>query len=49
MKVNSKLKHDLLKWFVFIIFAIYAITLIFPFAWMLVNSFKENNEFFRNI
>ena len=31
------------------IFAVYAFTLIFPFVWMLVNSFKTNQEFFINI
>lgn len=36
-------------WIIFGSFAIYAFTLIFPFAWMLVNSFKTNQEFFTNI
>ncbi len=31
---------------VFIIFSIYAFTLIFPFVWSLINSFKTNQEFF---
>lgn len=38
-----------LLWIIFGSFAIYAFTLIFPFAWMLVNSFKTNQEFFTNI
>jgi|SRR5690554_56658 len=36
-------------WIIFGLFSIYAFTLIFPFAWMLVNSFKTNQEFFTNI
>lgn len=36
-------------WVIFGIFSIYAFSLIFPFAWMLVNSFKSNQEFFTNI
>ncbi len=33
------------KWFVFGLFVIYAITLLFPFLWMLINSFKTGEEF----
>ncbi len=36
-------------WIIFGAFSIYAFTLLFPFAWMLVNSFKSNQEFFTNI
>lgn len=36
-------------WIVFVIFAVYAFTLIVPFMWMLVNSFKSNSEFFADI
>ena len=39
----------IVKWIVFIIFAFYAMTLLFPFAWMLLNSFKTNSDFVRNI
>src|SRR5690554_575916 len=31
---------------VFMIFSIYAFTLIFPFVWSLINSFQTNQEFF---
>lgn len=31
------------------IFFLYMITLIFPFLWMLLNSFKTNMDFFQNI
>lgn len=33
----------------FVVFAFYALSLVFPFVWMLLNSFKENYEFFGNI
>lgn len=32
---------------IFIIFTIYAISLVFPFAWSFVNSFKTSAEFFQ--
>ena len=34
---------------IFVIFAIYAVTLIFPFVWCFYNSFKTNNEFFGDV
>lgn len=34
---------------VFVVFALYAITLIYPFVMMFYNSFKQSNEFFGNI
>ena len=34
---------------VFVVFALYAITLIYPFVTMFYNSFKQSNEFFGNI
>lgn len=33
----------------FAIFLFYAVTLVFPFVWMILNSFKTNPEFFGNI
>lgn len=36
------------KWFVFGIFVIYAITLLFPFIFMLINSFKTVTDFNTN-
>lgn len=39
----------IILWVIFIIFSVYAFTLIFPFAWMFVNSFKTNQEFFTNV
>jgi len=47
-KTYSKGQKAIL-WTVFAIFSIYAFTLIFPFVWMLINSFKTNQEFFTNI
>ncbi len=37
------------KVIVFVLFTIYAISLIFPFVWMIYNSFKTNLEFFENV
>ena len=37
------------KWIVFVIFVIYGITLLFPFGWMLLNSFKTGNDFMNNM
>lgn len=34
---------------VFVVFVLYAITLIYPFVMMFYNSFKQSNEFFENI
>ena len=34
------------KWIVFVIFAVYAVSLLLPFLWMLLNSFKDRNEFY---
>ena len=34
---------------VFVVFVLYAITLIYPFVMMFYNSFKQSNEFFKNI
>ncbi len=35
-----------IKWIVFALFAIYAISLVIPFVWMLINSFKTQSDFF---
>lgn len=37
--------YHITKWFVFGIFVIYAVSLLFPFLWMLLNSFKSGEEF----
>ena len=33
----------------FVIFILYAFTLVFPFLWLLLNSVKTNSDFFQNI
>ncbi len=39
----------IIMWIFFAIFIIYAISLIFPFIWVLLNSFKSKTEFFHNM
>lgn len=36
-------------WIMFALFVLYAISLMFPFLWCLMNSFKEMQEFFYNV
>lgn len=48
LEVKSQEKHVLyksIKWIVFAIFCIYAISLLVPFVWMLISSFKSVGEF----
>ncbi len=42
-KVN--VGYHVTKWFVFAVFVIYAISLLFPFLWMLINSVKTTGDF----
>ena len=42
-KVN--VGYHVTKWFVFVIFVIYAISLLFPFLWMMLNSIKTVDDF----
>lgn len=37
--------YRIIKWIVFVIFVVYAVSLLFPFFWMLFNSVKPNGEF----
>lgn len=37
------------KWVVFALFTVYAVSLLFPFIWMLISSFKTGEEFDTNI
>lgn len=37
------------KIIVFVLFVFYALSLLFPFAWMIFNSFKTNQEFYKNV
>lgn len=38
-----------LMWIVFALFVIYSVTLLYPFLWMLINSFKDTSEFLQHI
>ena len=42
-KVN--VGYHITKWMVFIIFIIYAVTMLFPFIWMTINAFKTTGDF----
>lgn len=42
-KVN--VGYHVTKWVVFIVFIFYGLSLLFPFLWMTVNSFKTNGDF----
>ena len=37
--------YHVTKWFVFSMFAIYAVSLLFPFLWMTINAFKSTGDF----
>ena len=44
---NKKRKNPMLSigiWVAFAVFAIYSISLLFPFVWMLLNSFRNVDE-----
>lgn len=46
----KKSKADLIfMWIMFVIFTIYAISLLFPFLWCLINSFKRFDDFLFNV
>lgn len=46
--MNKTLTAKIFMWVAFVVFMIYAITLIFPFVWMFLNSFKDNPSFFQD-
>lgn len=50
---NDKIKRsgtDLaFMWIMFVLFVLYAISLLFPFLWCFMNSFKGMQEFFYNV
>ena len=48
MNIRSLTEKIILGIF-FVIFLFYAVSLVFPFIWMILNSFKTNPEFFGNI
>ncbi len=53
MKTNNKVRRAksdyVVMWIVFAVFAIYAVTLLYPFVWCLINSFKTRKDFFFNV
>lgn len=48
-KIHKTKADTIVMWVVFVIFALYAISLLFPFLWCLMNSFKTRRDFFLNI
>ena len=46
---KKDVSYKVTKWIVFIVFVIYGISLLFPFIWMLISSFKTGEEFDGNI
>lgn len=46
---KKDVSYKVIKWVVFAVFVIYAASLLFPFIWMLVSSFKTGEEFDGNI
>ncbi len=48
-KIRNSKSDTIILWIVFAIFAIYAISLLYPFVWLLINSFKGRGDFFRNV
>ncbi|MBQ7995045.1 MAG: carbohydrate ABC transporter permease [Bacilli bacterium] len=54
IRVKSKAMRDttqmkVVKIIAFIVFVIYSVSLLFPFAWMILNMFKSNQEFFADV
>jgi len=45
LKRNKHSAYKVVKWIVFAIFVLYAISLLAPFSWMLLNTFKSNGEY----
>ncbi len=47
VKIKRGKSQAVAMWIVFAIFVIYSVSLVFPFVWMFVNSFKPSTEFFQ--
>lgn len=45
MKYRVSAGQTVTKTIVFVLFVIYAVSLLFPFCWMFLNSFKGRNDF----
>jgi ABC-type glycerol-3-phosphate transport system permease component len=48
-KVIRSQSEKIVMWIVFFIFLIYAVTLVYPFVWMLINSLKTTFEFYQDV
>ncbi len=46
--IKPSAKIIALKTIIFVIFIVYAVTLVYPFAWMAINALKTKFEFFNN-
>ena len=47
VKIKRGKTEAVAMWIVFAIFVIYSVSLVFPFVWMFLNSFKTSTEFFQ--
>lgn len=51
-KRSNKIKRgkgeSVFMWIMFALFLFYALSVILPFLWMIMNSLKSNGEFFEN-
>jgi raffinose/stachyose/melibiose transport system permease protein/N-acetylglucosamine transport system permease protein len=47
--MKKTLAEKIITWTAFVIFLLYAVTLVFPYIWMLINSLKTHQEFFQDI
>ena len=47
-KIRRDRQAKIILTIAFILFALYAFSLIYPFVWTLINSLKTNNDFFDN-
>ena len=48
-KVQNMRGDRILMWVVFAVFVLYALSLLYPFVWLLINSFKTKKDFFYNV
>lgn len=46
--IKASVSFTIVKWLFFVIFIIYGFSLVFPFLWMLMNTFKSNAEFIKD-
>ena len=47
-KIRRDRQAKIILTFAFLIFSVYAVSLIYPFKWTFINSLKTNNDFFDN-